>query len=193
MLRLHILITGSYGLCKCIPNSAWFNQCNFFFPNGLAFPSVSQEHFAAARAGRARWCHSKPSTVLLFAVFGPRSFTSSSSSQGPLQFSELCKKPCHFFRPPRCPSKYRLLLPFVTYWLPPVSAVTNCNLQLRLMENLYHHKTPSYLPLSCPGPHRDLTSKGYDGALLTGSKEQQEFAPDLPPHPDFPPPPSAKF
>lgn len=43
-LRLHTVFTGHYSLCKCSPNSPWFNQCNFLFLNGLAFPSVGQEH-----------------------------------------------------------------------------------------------------------------------------------------------------
>lgn len=43
-LRLHTVFTGHYSLCKCSPNSPWFNQCNFLFLNGLAFPFVGQEH-----------------------------------------------------------------------------------------------------------------------------------------------------
>lgn len=50
VFRLRILFTGSYSLCKCIPNSAWFNQHNFLFPYGLAFLSVSQEHFSCSES-----------------------------------------------------------------------------------------------------------------------------------------------
>lgn len=80
----------------------------FSFLMDWPFPLWARKTSAAARAGRAHWCHSKPSTILLFTVFVPCSFASSSSSQGPLQFCELCKKPCHFLRPPPCPRKYRL-------------------------------------------------------------------------------------
>ena len=131
------------------------------------FPLWARNVSAAARAGRAHWCHSKPSTIPLFMVFVPLSFTSSSSSQGPLQFSELCKKPCHFLRPPRCPCKHRLLINSVSLSGGLLSLQwQTATFNSRLMENLYHHKTPSYLLLSSPGPHRDLTSKGCGRAAF---------------------------
>lgn len=142
------------------------------------FPLWARNASAAVRAGRAHRCHSKSSTILLLSVFVPCSFTSSSSSYGPLQFNELCKMPCHFLRSPRW--EYRLLVNSV--WL------NGCLLSLQWQTATFNwdwwkmYIITKLLTSFCRP--QDVTDtwppKVVAELLLTGSKEWEEFAPELP-------------
>lgn len=80
----------------------------FSFLMDWTFPLQARNNSAAARAGRAHWYHSKPSTILLFMVFVPNSLTAAPPLK--VHFSSVNLKPCHFSQPPHCSCKYRLLI-----------------------------------------------------------------------------------
>lgn len=149
------------------------------------FPLQARNNSAAARAGRAHWCHSKPSTILLFMVFVPNSLTAASPLK--VHFISLNLKPCHFSQPPHCSCKYRLL-------------INSLSLQWQTASfnsDWWKIYIITKLPLASFCHLQDLpetwSPKAEAELLLTDFKEWEEFVSDQPPHLDFQPPPSARI